>query len=156
MGQSIKALAEISKFFETEYPLNKDGLAELFSLFSLKIFDKGTTILRAGKNETQLRFLNKGIIREYYATQEKETNINFYTEPGFITDLSSFINDSKTKKHQECLTHVELLAIEKKEFRDHLIKYECGHSFIELSFRRLLRNKELLEYNRITKTAEEL
>lgn len=149
-------LKEISKFFETEYPLNKDGLKELLSLFKTQTIKKGNQILTANTEEKQLRFLNHGIIREYYATPEKETNINFYTKPQFITDLSSFINDTKTMKFQESLTNIELISINKKAFRALLEKYECGKSFIDLSFQKLLKQKELLEYNRITKTPDEL
>lgn len=149
-------LNEISTFFETEYPLNKDGLRKLLSLFKLKNVKKGTQILKAGTEEKALRFLNKGVVREYYATSEKETNINFYTKPQFITDLSSFNTNSKTKKYQEALSDIELLAIDKNDFRKLLNEYDCGKSFIDLSFQRLLRNKELFEYNRITKSPEEL
>lgn len=147
---------EISKFFETEYPLNKDGLKELLTLFEIQVLEKGFQVLTANQEEKQLRFLNNGVIREYYATSEKETNINFYTKPQFITDLSSFNNDLKTKKNQKSLTRIELLCIDKKAFRELLKKYKCGKSFIDLSFQKLLKHKELLEYNRITKTADEL
>lgn len=149
-------LVEISKFFETEYPLNKEGLQELLHLFQLKHYNKGDIVLRSGAEETQLRFLNKGMLREYYATASKETNINFYTKPQFITDLTAFNNDSKTKKQQECLSKVELLVVQKTAFRQLLNKYQCGQSFIEMSFQRLLKHKELLEFNRITKTPEDL
>lgn len=149
-------LVEISKFFETKYPLNKEGLHELLHLFQLKHYDKGEIILKSNTEEHQLRFLNKGILREYYATATKETNINFYTKPQFITDLTAFNNDSKTKKHQECLSKVELLVVQKAAFRKLLKKYQCGQSFIEMSFQKLLKHKELLEFNRITKTPEDL
>ncbi|MEE9407279.1 MAG: Crp/Fnr family transcriptional regulator [Polaribacter sp.] len=149
-------LKEISSFFETEYPLNKDGLRKLLSLFKLEKVKKGTQILNSGTEEKKLRFLNKGVVREYYASSDKETNINFYTEPQFITDLSSFNSNSKTKKYQETFSESELLVIEKSDFRELLNEYDCGKSFIDLSFQRLLKNKELFEYNRITKSAEEL
>jgi CRP-like cAMP-binding protein len=149
-------LKEISIFFETEYPLNKDGLRKLLSLFKMENIKKGMQILNAGSEEKSLRFLNKGVVREYYATSNKETNINFYTKPQFITDLSSFNTNSKTKKYQETLSNVELLSIDKNTFRELLNEYDCGKSFIDLSFQQLLKQKELFEYNRITKTAEEL
>ncbi|MDT0621461.1 Crp/Fnr family transcriptional regulator [Croceitalea vernalis] len=147
---------EIARFFETEYPLNQDGLNELLSSFEVEHFRKGTQILMAKNKEKQLRFLNSGSVREYYATTEKETNINFYTKPQFITDLYSFNNNINTNKNQESLTAIELLVINKKPFYELLKKYECGKSFIDLSFQRLLKHKELLEFNRITKTADEL
>ena len=147
---------EISKFFETEYPLNQDGLRELLLLFKKETVKKGTQILKTDTEEKQLRFLNSGVIREYFATSEKETNINFYTKPQFITDLSSFNNDLKTKKNQETLTEVTLFVVDKNTFRELLNKYECRKSFIDLSFQKLLKHKELLEHNRITKTSDEL
>lgn len=149
-------LKQITSFFETEYPLNQEGLRELLTLFKKEVIAKDTIILKADSEEKQLRFLNYGVIREYYATTKKETNINFYTKPQFITDLSSFNNDLKTKKNQESLTEIELLSVDKNAFRALLKKYECGKSFIDLSFQKLLKHKELLEYNRVTKTADEL
>lgn len=149
-------IASIATFFETEYPLNKDGLNELLYLFKSKNIKRNTQILTADREENQLRFLHKGVVREYYATHDKETNINFYTKPQFITDLSSFTYDLKTKKNQETLNDVTLLVIDKVSFRQVLKKYECGKSFIDLSFQKLLKQKELFEYNRVTKSPEEL
>lgn len=148
--------AEISRFFDTEFPLNEDGLKELFSLFKTEKHNKGTLLLKVDNFEKKLRFLNNGIIREYYSTEEKEININFYISPQFITDLLTFKNNLKTKKNQDCLTEVELLVVDKQEFTNLLEKYECGKSFIDLSFQKLLKHKELLEYNRVTKNSDEL
>ncbi|NQX92065.1 MAG: Crp/Fnr family transcriptional regulator [Flavobacteriales bacterium] len=149
-------LNEISKFFETEYPLNQEGLKELLSLFRPKKFAKGSRLLEAGSTEKELRFMNSGVIREYYASPDKEVNINFYTKPHFVSDLSSFIHDTPTRKHQEALSDIQILTIAKDDFRQLLEKYQCGKSFIDLSFRNLLKQKELLEYNRVTKSADEL
>lgn len=147
---------EISKFFQTEYPLNQHGLEELFSLFKNENHEKGSLLLYAQTKEKKLRFLNKGVVREYYSNEEKERNINFYIKPQFISDLLTFCQDSKTNKNQECLSNVEVLSVEKRSFFDLLEKYQCGKSLIELSFQKLLKQKEMLEYNRITKTPDEL
>ena len=149
-------LLKISIFFETEYPLNKYGIAELLSLFKKETYEKGTQLLQADNKDLKLRFLNNGVIREYYANSEKEININFYSSPQFITDLVSFNSNMATKKNQETLSKVELLEIDKNAFINLLDKYQCGKKFIDLSFQKLLKHKELLEYNRITKTPEEL
>ncbi|WP_033960479.1 Crp/Fnr family transcriptional regulator [Psychroserpens jangbogonensis] len=148
--------SEISEFFKTEYPLNQHGLEELFSLFKIEDYKKGSLLLQAETKEKQLRFLNKGIVREYYSNEEKEMNINFYVKPQFISDLLTFSQNSKTNKNQECLSSVEILSIERQPFFDLLKKYQCGKSFIDSSFQKLLKRKEMLEYNRITKTPDEL
>ena len=89
---------QISRFFETEYPLNHEGLKELLALHISVFLPKGSLLQTTNQNLTHLRFLNKGIIREYYATADKETNINFYTKTQFITDLSAFNTNQPTKK----------------------------------------------------------
>ena len=147
---------EISKFFKSEYSLNRDGLEELFSLFEIREHKKGNLLIKAQSKEKQLRFLNKGIVREYYSSPEKEININFYVKPQFISDLLTFSQNSTTNKNQECLSTVEILSIERKPFFDLLKEYQCGKSFVEASFQKLLKQKEMLEFNRITKTPEEL
>ena len=147
----MSSLVEIAKFFETQHPLNQEGLQELFAAFSVKTDEKGVLILQEAQQEKYLRFLNHGIIREYYASETKETNINFYTKPQFITDLLAFNNDLPTRKFKECLSKVELLAIDKATFRAHLEKYACGKDFVKDAFQKLFRQRELLEYNRITK-----
>lgn len=148
--------SEISKFFKSEYSLNQDGLDELFSLFKIREYKKGSLLISAQTKEKQLRFLNKGIVREYYSNQEKEININFYVKPQFISDLLTFSQNSITNKNQECLSTAEILSIDRKPFFDLLEKYQCGKSFVESSFQKLLKQKEMLEFNRITKTPEEL
>ena len=148
--------SEISKFFKSEYSLNQDGLDELFSLFKIREYQKGSLLILAQNKEKQLRFLNKGIVREYYSNEEKEININFYVKPQFISDLLTFSQNTNTNKNQECLSTTEILSIDRKPFFDLLEKYQCGKSFVESSFQKLLKQKEMLEFNRITKTPEEL
>ena len=152
----MKQFTEISKFFKTEFPLNQHGLHELFSLFKVEKHAKGSILLQENSKERKLRFLNKGILREYYANQEREININFYTKPQFISDLLTFNQNTLTKKNQESLTTVEILSIERQPFFDLLEKYQCGKTFVEASFQKLLKQKEKLEFNRVTKSPEEL
>jgi CRP-like cAMP-binding protein len=147
---------KISAFFSTNYPLNKEGLEEAIAAFELKIIPKNKILLQEGTQENTLRFLNKGIIREFYVGSQKETNINFFTSPQFVTDFSSFIHGSKTKKNQESLSELEILVIGKEKFTYFLEKHSCGKSFIETAFLKILKHQELLEYNRITKAPEEL
>lgn len=146
----------LEAFFETDFPLNKEGIEELLSLFNVRFYNKNSLILKAGGKEKQLRFLETGIVREFYATEDKETNINFYTKPQFITDFSSLNNSAKTKKNQTSLTDIVLKTIDRGVFLKLLDKYECGKEIVNLTFQRMLEKKEQFEYSRITKTPEEL
>ncbi|MEL7120231.1 MAG: Crp/Fnr family transcriptional regulator [Bacteroidota bacterium] len=147
---------QIALFFETDYPLNKDGVEELIASFKLKEYPKNSLLLSENEFENKLRFINKGVVREFYRTEKKEININFYTRPQFITDFSSFIQDTKTNKNQEALSSIQILELGKDTFVKLLEKYSCGKSFIDLTFQNILKNKEVFEYNRMTKEPEAL
>ena len=147
---------KLSLFFSKEFPFNKEGLAEFVNTFVKKSYKKGEIILENGNTENELRFLDKGIVREYYASNEKEKNINFYTDPIFITDFSSFTNSTKTKKYQESLTDVDLRILSKEKFLNFTNQYNCGKLFIETIFQRIVVNKENEEFNHFVNTAEEL
>lgn len=146
----------LSDFFSTNYPLNREGIEETIAAFESRSISKNTLLLQKGTTENTLRFLNQGTVREFYIGNQKATNINFFTKPQFITDFSSFINSSRTKKNQESLSTLEVLVLGKEKFNRLLEKYTCGQSFIESTFLKILKQQELLEYHRITKSPEEL
>jgi CRP-like cAMP-binding protein len=147
---------KLSLFFSNEFPFNKEGLEEFANNFVIKSYKKGEIILKNGNIESELRFLDHGIIREYYANIDKEKNINFYTNAGFITDFASFTHSTTTIKHQECLTNVDLRVLSKDKFLNFTNQYNCGKLFIETIFQRIVVNKETEEFNHFVNTAEEL
>ncbi len=143
-------------FFNKEFPLNKEGLAEFAGSFVTQKYKKGTLILKMGEIENELRFLEKGVIREFYADIDKEKNIDFYVTPCFINDFSSFTNANKTIKYQECLTEVHLRTIPRDVFTAFINTYNCGKQFIEDVFQRIVIKKELSAFNHFSNTAEAL
>lgn len=147
---------EVSKFFSEELQLEKHNLEELFSLFQIHEYEKGSILLKANTTERRLRFLNHGVVREYYKNKNKEVNINFFVKPQFISDFLSFNTLRTSQKHQECLLDTQILSVEREAFFTLLQNYECGRLTVEQSFKQLLKHKELQEFNRITKTPEEL
>ena len=146
----------LSLFFSNEFPFNKEGLEEFVHTFVIKSYKKGEIILENGNTENELRFLDQGIIREFYATNGREKNINFYTNASFITDFSSFTHATPSKKYQECLTDVHLRVLSKEKFVTFTNQYNCGKLFIETIFQRIVVNKEIEEFNHFVNTAEEL
>lgn len=146
----------LHQFFKENFPFNKEGLDELISLFAPEYYVKNEVILRPNSTESQLKFIESGYIREYYSSNFKDVNINFYGPNNFTTDLNSFLNHSQTHKYQQCLTDVNLWVLSKNKF-DHLSeKYSCGKEIIQASLQKMLAAKEVLEREKITKTKDEL
>ena len=145
---------KLAAFFKSEFPLNHEGLEELLAAFETKTFGKHQLLLEEGQTETQLKFLVSGLVREYYATEEKEINLSFYTASEFITDFSSFYKDYPSRKFQQCLKPVTLQVLRKDRFLELLEKYQCGKQVVEMSFQRLLEKKERQDFDRMTKAPE--
>lgn len=143
-------------YFEEQFPFNKEGLKDFVDSFEIKCYQKNDLLLTPDSGDTKLRFLIKGCVREFYATDEKEINIMFYIKPEFITDFSYFDHQSVTHKWQQALTYTELLILDKRMFQKLLNQYPCGKSFIESVFRKIIDTKETIEFNRLTKAPEEL
>lgn len=142
-------------FFNEQFPFNKDGLNLFVQSFEVKVFKKNTLLLQENQIEKELRFLDEGIVRDFYAKEDKEKNADFYFGPEFVTDFYSFISDKPTKKNKSCLTEVKLRVMSKKKFLAFLEEYECGKSFVDELFRRIIAQKEKEEFKWFLNTAEE-
>lgn len=146
---------KLSLFFSNEFPFNKEGLEEFINSFASKHYSKGHILLKNGKTEKELRFLDEGVIREFYSNESKEKNINFYLGSEFITDFYSFVSEKPTNKYQECITDIKLRVISKGSFQEFLSKYMCGKLFVDEIFQRIIERKEKDLMRQFMNTAEE-
>lgn len=142
-------------FFSNEFPFNKEGLEEFINSFTSKHYSKGHILLKNGKTENELRFLDEGVVREFYSNESKEKNIYFYLDSEFITDFYSFVSENPTNKYQECITDIKLRVISKKGFQEFLSKYMCGKLFVDEIFQRIIERKEKELMRHFMNTAEE-
>lgn len=147
---------QLADFFRSEFPFHQEGLEEFMDAFEWRTYPKKSLLMKEGQQVQELRFLDRGVVREYYRHDDRETNIHFYVTPQFITDFSAFNKDKSTRKYQECLAETVVRTMKKSTFLQLLEKYECGESVVQLTFERLLAQKEKKEYNRLVKTPEEL
>ncbi len=143
----------IKQYFDKHFPSFK-GTNGFINAFEIKVYPKKELLLRYGKVEKELKFINKGIVREYYMTDGNEVNIDFYSEGHFLTNFISFHTDSPSSKYQECITETELLVLSKKDCDEWLKKYPEGNILIETSFKRVLLANEKKELELITHKPE--
>lgn len=146
---------KLSLFFSNEFPFHKEGLEEFINSFASKHYSKGHILLKNGKVENELRFLDEGVVREFYSNESKEKNINFYLDSEFITDLYSFVSEKPTNKYQECITDIKVRVISKSSFQEFLSKYMCGKLFVDEIFQRIIERKEKELMRQFMNTAEE-
>ncbi|SDL80333.1 Crp/Fnr family transcriptional regulator [Chryseobacterium taihuense] len=146
---------QLYQFFITEFPFNKEGLELFVNSFETKNYKKNQPILQFGETEKELRFLDSGIIREFYANNGKEKNIGFFLANEFVTDFYSFVSEKPTRKNQECVTDVQIRTLTKEKFLHFLKEYSCGKLFVDEIFQRIIEKKEQDEFGQFINTAEE-
>ncbi|MGL5894926.1 MAG: Crp/Fnr family transcriptional regulator [Bacteroidales bacterium] len=146
----------LRSYFKEFFPSSRDGLDEFISAFSIKGYGKGEMLLSPNHNDSRLRFLTSGYVREFYSVDGKEVNVNFFTKPEFITDICSFNSSYSSHKWQEALSEVELVVMDRSRYQELLKKYPCGKEFFESLFQRMMQQREEIEFNRLTKSPEEL
>lgn len=147
---------KLHQFFSSNFPFNQEGLEELVNSFEPEIYKKEEMLLRKGLVDSKLNFLYSGFVREYYLSDTKEVNVNFYEANQFTTDLSSFFEGKKTHKFQQCLTDVKIFSLSKNALLPFLEKYGCAQKIIQSSFQQALASKESIERNKLTKSTDEL
>ena len=152
----MKNTDKLHQFFFKNFPFNELGLKELINSFEEEQYKKDEIILKQGSIELKLKFIESGFVREFYTSNSKEVNVNFYEANQFATDLNSFFEGVATSKNLQCLSEVKVLSIRKNELDKLLLKYKCGHEIIQSSFQKTLAAKEKMEKDKLTKTTEEL
>jgi len=128
----------------------------LLTSFPTKTFKKGSIILDPQTIESQVKYLMSGIVREFYVTDKKEHNLDFYEAREFITDCVSLHNGIQSRKWQECLTDVAIKMIPRAQFDLFLSKHEGVDASFRAAFLGLLSQRENREFSRLTKEPEEL
>lgn len=146
----------IFDYFNSQFPFNREGLSEFVHAFEERVCKKGTALFSAGHLVGKLQFLESGVVREFYARDNRQMNINFYVKPQFITDFHAVVNHQTSKKSLETLSDVVIWEISVKTFHDYLHRYECGRHFVDQILKRVIDQREEEEFNHFCMTPDEL
>lgn len=81
------------KQIKSLYPLSDSALAKLTGLFYIRHFKKGELILKAGRIEKSVFFIEKGIARAYADLPTQELTFWLGAEGDYIISAQSLINN---------------------------------------------------------------
>jgi len=105
------------------------NLTQLFALVEserealdtkLKIlhYKKDSYLMEPDTKAKNLFFLQKGIVRSFYQTDDREINTEFFFENEYLTAFTSFLTGEPTKLHFQCMEDAELIQIPKTLIED--------------------------------------
>ncbi len=74
-------------FIAAIYPVTPEFAAALESVLQKKALPKKTILLKEGKMCDQVHFIEKGLVRAFYANQGEEVNTGFMRENDFVISV---------------------------------------------------------------------
>ncbi|MCU0416462.1 MAG: Crp/Fnr family transcriptional regulator [Cytophagaceae bacterium] len=93
--------------------LPPDITSVLKEAFVKKDFPKGSILIQPGKTAKELYFIEKGLLRGYYETENKEITYWFGYEGHISTSYYSFLSQTPALETIECIENLEVQAIQR-------------------------------------------
>lgn len=117
----------------------------ILSKFNTQRCTKGERLFTAGQTCKKLHFIVSGVIRSFIATDENKIKVIMFGFPDWwITDIDSFLNESKSVVTIDALEDSVLLSLSKTDFDD-LIR--TSQAF-ESAFRIMMQKSYVREQRR--------
>lgn len=112
MKTSDVTLKNIRCFFERLADIPKEEWEYFSENISERFFAKNQMLFEAGECVTDFYFINKGLVRFFYLTEDgKEFNKAFSMENDFVGSFSSMINNAPCRYSVQALEKTESIAI---------------------------------------------
>ncbi|UWY28295.1 Crp/Fnr family transcriptional regulator [Flavobacterium sp. TR2] len=132
---------------------------EDWNTFSSKLirqeFPKKTTILQTGHVENYLSFIEKGILRYYVPSENKDLTFAFVFDGEFTSGYDSFITRLPASYIIEALSDTILWSISHNDLQDIYAKTKIGNTIGRLASEGLFLKKSKRELSLLNDSAEQ-
>ena len=120
-------MEQIRKYFEGITSLTDKDWLFFSSKLTRQEFPKRTLLLKAGKTENHLSFVEKGIIRFYIPKEENDLTFYFAFANEFVSGYDSFLTQTPSVYHIETLTATTLWRITYNDLQEIYQQTEVGN-----------------------------
>ncbi|MEO9891137.1 Crp/Fnr family transcriptional regulator [Aurantibacter sp.] len=146
---------QIKSYLEQIVPLS-DSDWELFSSKLVKTeFKKKTTLLKIGKIERHLNFIEEGSIRLYLPKVENDITFGFCFKGQFMSAYDSFLTQKASTYQTETLTKTTLWRLNYNDLQEIYKKTEIGNIIGRVTAENLFLLKSQREMSLLNDSAEE-
>ncbi|WP_239106926.1 MULTISPECIES: Crp/Fnr family transcriptional regulator [Flavobacterium] len=133
-NQLLEYLKQYNLFTDSE-------INEFISLATISTIKKGDFFIKQDEICTTLSFVNFGIFRSfYYSNNDEEITYCFTFPNSLLVAYSSFITQNKSEENLQALTDSEIISISKKELEN---LAESNNKW--LNFLKIIAEKEYVE-----------
>ena len=104
-------MTDLKTFFNQLTPISTESWNKFSGLFTPRFLKKGEYYITEGEVSKEIGFLESGIMRAFYRTNEGvEYNKHFFLNPCFIGGYSSLITKTPNQIYQQALTDCTILT----------------------------------------------
>lgn len=129
---------DILEIINSIYQMPQSSMEKLIKHLSKVIYPKGFLILEAGKVETNVFFLEKGIARAYIPVDGKEITFWIGKEGATIVSLKSYVNNQQGYETMELMEDSTLYILKRSDlyelFKEDIHIANWGRKVAELEF----------------------
>lgn len=111
-------LIQTQTIFDTIYPIPEASVVLIKDDIEPVFYKKGEVIFEAGKIETNIYFIKKGIVRAYAYHNDLEVTFWFGSEGETILSMKNYVQQTRSYESIEALEDVELYKISGQKLQE--------------------------------------
>ena len=132
-----------------------DELEVFLGLLRSRSLEAGDYFVQAGEKSTELAFINSGLMRFFYQTEDgKESNKSFITENQFAAAYSAFLTDNPARFSIQALEPSHLLVVDLHSIVDLFTRHQCWEKLGRVMAEQVYIKKETREAEFLLDDAE--
>jgi CRP/FNR family transcriptional regulator, anaerobic regulatory protein len=109
---------ELEQYIKNTFAVTQEDLSKISAQFKKVEIPKGDFFLKAGRLSDRLGFVRAGLMRIYASAGDKEVTQWISTKGYFVTDLSSFVFHTPSRRNIQALTDCEVYTIDREQYQD--------------------------------------
>lgn len=148
-------MEQIRKYFEQTFNLTDHDWVTFSSKLTRIEASKRQLLLKAGQTENYLSFVEKGIIRLYISTDDRDLTFAFGFDNGFMSAYDSFLTRQPSIYNVETLTQTILWRLRYDDLQTIYEETEIGNNIGRQASEDLFLKKSKRELSLLNDTAEQ-
>jgi len=146
---------KIKEYFDAITEISSSDWVIFSSKLEKQIYSKKTKLLKAGKVENYLSFIEKGVVRYFIPGIENDTTFDFGFENEFISGYDSFLTGQPTLYHIETLSETILWRMTYADLQEVYSTTRAGNIIGRFAAEQLYLKKTKREKSFLNENAEE-
>ncbi|CAD5275906.1 MULTISPECIES: Crp/Fnr family transcriptional regulator [unclassified Imperialibacter] len=132
-------------------PLNQEASEDLLKKLKSRTIEKNDFILKRGEVCRHLCFVDEGLTKTFFTSEDKEFVMRFFAEHSMLTVIDSFVTGAPSNYSMLALERTSITCISGIDLEQLCEKHHC----IETFFRRLVSMAASKMMNRVSEMLED-